>query len=80
MLPVKLASIGFGECLYETSDADKVFFEKLKEALKLRETTSGQLLAALIWHGIPNVESNGMYCYATIRKRLFSVMHGSFSA
>jgi hypothetical protein len=61
MLPVELASIGFAEYGDETTEADIFFFDKLKEALKLRETTPSQLLAALLWRGIPNFECDEMF-------------------
>jgi hypothetical protein len=55
MLPKKLASVGFGEAIHDT-EVDEASFEQLKGALKLRESTSSQLLAALIWCEIPSLE------------------------
>lgn len=43
------------------TEADQVFFEELKEALKLRETSSSQLSAVLICRAIPNFVDCDMF-------------------
>jgi hypothetical protein len=67
MLPVELLRLLHGEGDRrddgeKVKEADHLFFEELKEALKLRETTSTQLFAALLGLGIPN-----FFCCETFR-------------
>jgi hypothetical protein len=95
MLPVELCRFGFKNFIFVGFEAEELFFDKLKEAMNLRQTTSSQLLAALIWRGMPALDSMARHGWVLDeekapvvshawkllmnRNRLFSAMPGSFS-
>jgi hypothetical protein len=72
---MKLCDIGFGASDDLVVEAEEHFFDKLKEALNLRQTMSSQLLAALILRGIPVLDSKARHDWVHDEQKMTVFSH-----